>query len=86
MTIELPTIHLNGTGADALRDAYTLVYNELGDVYRAMKEAAPNGRDYYVKPGSLETATDQHMDRLRRIGALRDEIEAIIGGIEDQIR
>lgn len=80
----VPTVHLNGTSAETLTDNLCEVYSAIGDAIRKLKQAAPNGRDYYLEPGSLERATDQHMRRMKTLTDLQDELQAEIEAIEDQ--
>jgi len=73
--IVLPIIHMNGSNRESLQMALDEVYGKLGDALDAMKEIAPNGRDYYPDPGRLALAIDQHQSRLKVITHLRNELE-----------
>jgi len=78
----LPTIHLNGTSAERLLDGLTEVVLKLDEAYEALRQTAPNGRDYYPQgPAAMEAATAEHMDRLRRLDALKAEVEQLADGI-----
>lgn len=43
----LPTIHLNGTGPQTLRDDYHSVYQAVREVVVALEKAEFNPRDFY---------------------------------------
>jgi hypothetical protein len=80
-----PTIHLNGTSKQDLMDELEHANHALGKAYAALKCCAPNGRDYYVQgPEALAKATDEHMDRLRRVDGVRAEIGELLVAIDTQ--
>ena len=79
-----PIVHLNGTGKDTLIEQRTLAYTALRMAVNGLKQMAPNGRDYYPVPGLLEDAVHQHMDRLRVINEIMDDLVAEIDHIEEQ--
>lgn len=82
----LPVVHMNGTGKQALLEQREAVYRALREVEKALCQMSPNGRDYYVVPGSLEKAQAQHARRLAAIGALMDEMVKEADGIYAQCR
>jgi hypothetical protein len=71
-----PIVHLNGTSLESLLEQREHVYCKLGDVFEALKQMAPNGRDYYAEPGRLDKAEEQHRRRMLAVQVLQDEIEA----------
>lgn len=80
----IPMIHLNGTSKERLIDALGNASNALNDAYLALKETAPNGRDYYpLGPEAMESATQEHMSRLRQVDAVKKEIDDMAGAIYD---
>ena len=80
--LQLPCIHLNGTSREGLLEALCNASNALNDAYSALKQTAPNGRDYYpLGAEAMEKATEEHMSRLRRLDEIKDEIDAIAQGI-----
>lgn len=80
-----PTIHLNGTSKDRLLNALCNASDKLNEAYNALKQTAPNGRDYYVQgPDAITQATDEHMDRLRRLDAIKAEIDQLAESIAIQ--
>lgn len=77
-----PLVHMNGTSRDGLTEPLEAAYGAIEAAYRALKLTAPNGRDYYpLSPGSIDRATNEHRDRLRKLDSLRMEIEALLGAI-----
>lgn len=81
--IIMPMVHLNGTSKDELIRLREDVYSKLQEVYDSLRQMAPNGRDYYLIPGAMTLATEQHLRRLSLIGELSSEIEQEIGHIEN---
>jgi hypothetical protein len=79
----VPTVHLNGTSKRELINQLCEASNALNDAYEKLKRAAPNGRDYYPQgPSALTAATDEHMDRLRRVDAVKYEIDQLTLAID----
>lgn len=83
MELVIPIVHLNGTSRESLIDNLSEVYNALEDVRGKLKQAAPNGRDYYPDPGRMDLAVAQHRRRLSAIDALQNEIEAEMEAISE---
>lgn len=81
----IPTVHLNGTSRDELVATLTNASEALDAAYRAIKLAAPNGRDYYPQgPDAIQTATAEHMNRLLRLDAIKTEIDELAFAIDQQ--
>jgi hypothetical protein len=82
--IIVPAIHLNGTSKESLVEALEDAYISIGNAYDALRECAPNGRDYYVYDynDSFTRARVEWLNRLNRLDSVRRELEAIVGGIE----
>ena len=82
--MQLPTLHLNGTSGESLINALCEASSKLDDAYNALKQTAPNGRDYYPQgPEALTKATEEHRSRLRRLDAIKDEIDQLTLAIAD---
>ena len=80
-----PTVHMNGTSWKELYEQYEKASSAIRDAMAAMQSAAPNGRDYYVHgQKAINTAQDEHWDRLKRMREIRAEIEYILMKISDQ--
>ena len=58
-----PCVHLNGTSRNQLTENLEKVFQSLQLVYDDLKQAAPNGRDYYIGTVTLSQALDQHRQR-----------------------
>lgn len=82
--IILPVIHLNGTAADRLITDLQDAADALDKAYAALKETAPNGRDYYTVPGLMPKAEAQHRRRLLAVDELKTELESAILAIDDR--
>jgi len=79
----IPTIHLNGTSKDRLIEDLCNASNALNDAYAALKQTAPNGRDYYPQgDDALRKATQEHMSRLKRLDEIKGEINKLTIAID----
>jgi hypothetical protein len=82
--MQLPTIHLNGTSKAELIEQLCEASQAIDLAYSALKQAAPNGRDYYPQgPEAYTAARAQHEDRLRRLDAVKAEIDELAMAISD---
>jgi hypothetical protein len=83
-TLAVPSIHLNGTGRQELFRGYYNAVTALHAAVEAVQATAPHARDYYVQGSDAYTvANRQHLDRLRRIEAIRTEIQDIALAVMD---
>lgn len=74
----LPTVHLNGTGVDALFNEAVEAGEALRTAAEAVARAAPNARDYYPQgPGAFDEAQREHEARLAALARLAADYEAI---------
>jgi len=79
-----PTIHMNGTGREALLDQVTDAASALYKALDALSEAAPNGRDYYPQgPAAFEQARTEHQSRADRLRSVLSELQALAETIAD---
>jgi hypothetical protein len=82
----VPTVHLNGTAAVDLLDQLQTAIDALLEGARALAQAAPNGRDYYVQGGStIQTAMSAHARRCQEIDRTitelteqRDHVQCVV--------
>jgi hypothetical protein len=82
----IPTVHLNGTTGEALRDQYTDAAIAVQKAINALCVAGPNARDYYVQgPDAGFAAQREHEARVKVLKGVRDELAAIAEGIQDQL-
>lgn len=82
--VTFPVVHLNGTAKEDLIGNLSQVWDALEEARNKMKQAVPNGRDYYPAPGRLTEAMRQHRERLLAIDAIQNSIQSEIDAIEDQ--
>ena len=82
----IPTIHLNGTSGEDLLDQYASAVEAVREAIDAVCDAGPNARDYYVQgPDAALAAQREHEARVASIKRVRDDLAAIVEGIQDQI-
>lgn len=87
--LAVPRLHLNGTSKASLLEQIDNAYTALGTAYNAVREMAPNGRDYYVYNDGMATlakAEDQHRARLRVLDGMRRELEQMAEKLDAQGR
>lgn len=78
MTLTLPTIHLNGTSAEALTTSLRNAITALDSALNALAQTAPHGRDYYPQgDGAYPKALREHLDRAHRVHDVRAELTHI---------
>ncbi len=76
--IALPTVHLNGTSRSALIAENDAAYDALRAAVRALEEAGPNARDYYVQgDGAFTKAVSEHVARLAALRSVLADLETI---------
>jgi len=69
-----PTLNINGSSADDLIQPRRDAMDNLTDAIEALKQAAPNGRDY---PGQYDRCINDretHFERLAALHTLREEL------------
>lgn len=84
MAVITPLIHMNGTSAEELLNLREAFYAALQEAEQALKQMAPNGRDYYPTPGMMELAVEQHRLRMATLGGLMKQIETECENINQQ--
>jgi len=83
---KIPTVHLNGTSGETLAEQQYAVGKALVKLAEALKEAAPNARDYYTQePNAFEHARNEHHARIAMLDRIRIDTMEIVIGIQDQI-
>lgn len=78
----LPIVHLNGTSREQLIEQQMEVVHALKAALAKLKEAAPNMRDYYPKPGLWDEAVKQHDHRVKAVHELIREISMHIDQLD----
>ena len=85
-SIAKPTVHLNGTGAETLMRQFEKAGQALRAALQALRDAAPNGRDYYPQgPNALRKAQEDHEARLQRLDAVLREIKELYEHVLDSL-
>jgi len=75
-TPTLPTIHLNGTGADNLQQEYRAVRKAIAAAADALAAATCNARDFYPQePGAWERARAERAEAFRLLQQVSDYAE-----------
>jgi hypothetical protein len=82
----IPAVHLNGTAGEVLRDQYTAAAAAVRKAIDAVCDAGPNARDYYVQgTDAAPVAQREHEARVKALKTVRDELAAIVEGLQDQL-
>jgi hypothetical protein len=80
-----PTLHLNGTSYDELYRQLSEACSAINDAIAKVEEATPNSRDYYVKgDAAMPSAMREHVDRVRRLVAVKNELFSILEDVDRQ--
>lgn len=75
-TPALPTIHLNGTGADSLYAEYRAVRKAIAAAADALAAATCNGRDFYPQdPGAWQQARSEREQAFKMLQQVSDYAE-----------
>jgi len=84
ITVMAPTVHVNGTAREVLLEQNLNAASAVRKAIEALGQAAPNGCDYYPQgPAAIRAAVEQHVQRVRRLLSVYDELERIAGLIAD---
>ena len=69
-----PVLNINGTDAFDLIDPRRTAMDLIDDVIEALKQVAPNGRDYPSHYGRCLADRGAHFERLAALHAMREEL------------
>lgn len=70
-----PSIHLNGTSGESLREGYEKAIAAVDAAIEAVAQASPNARDYYPQGNTaFGAADDEHVARMRRLQEVKAEL------------
>lgn len=72
----LPVIHGNGTRQEELVNLRRGAMDAIRATLDAVREMAPNGRDYHMVPGLMQKAVEQHRARVTVLEIMLDDIQA----------
>jgi len=77
--IELPILHLNGSGRVSLSEDYSAAYASVSSALDALQRTTPNARDYYVShdPQAFNKALAQHKDRCKALFLVAADLLAL---------
>ena len=82
---QAPRVHLNGTSRDELVAQQRAVYDAADALLAALRQATPNGRDYYpLGDDAFRRAREEHRSRLWQAGRIKDEASHIAQAIGGQ--
>lgn len=81
-----PTIHLNGTSADALLDQYQTAAGALRQAIETLIDAYPNARDYYPQgAAAFHEAALEHSERVLALSRVVAELDLLAEHVQDDI-
>lgn len=81
--LSVPVVNLNGTSREELQMQCRGVFNALSNVEEQMRLMAPHGRDYQTVHRDCYTlACAQHIDRLKMIEAVKQEVLTIYESLQ----
>ena len=73
----LPTVHMNGTGLQTLREDYDLADDKFQDFLDAWQKMEFNARDYYVNgPEHWQKATEARQEINKALRHLKAYLDA----------
>jgi hypothetical protein len=81
--VVLPIVHLNGTSRGELVEQRIEVGHKVREALKALAEAFPNARDYYLVDGLLAKAREQHERRRLALQGVLNEMEAEVEQLVD---
>lgn len=81
-----PTLHLNGTGKNNLRDEYAAAYAAIDKAIDALAAATLHARDYYPQAfGAYHQARDERDAALDQLRQAHQYVGEMLMGICDQM-
>ena len=82
----LPTIHLNGTGAQSLASEYHAVYLATSQACEALAAATCNARDFYPQgDAAWQQARDERADMFSKLAEVQLYAAAWMNKASDQV-
>ena len=81
-----PTLHLNGTGKNDLRDGYANAYDAIDKAIEALANAELNGRDFYPQgPGAYSQARSERDAAFAQLRQAHQYVGEMLMGICNQM-
>lgn len=85
--MKIPTIHLNGTGAERLLGETTAARVALRRALENLQDMTVNGRDYYVQGDeACNEAIREHRARMVKVQEVLADLTEYEAGIRAQVR
>lgn len=84
-----PIVNLNGTSAGELIQQQIRIVEAGDQLLRALHDAMPNGRDYYMKPGPenwTELARREHSARIACVQQIINDAHMIAENVMEQAK
>lgn len=89
----VPTVHLNGTSAESLLEAYDKAGRALALAQAALEECSPHARDYYPQGTAVDlegndafdNAHNEHLARCNSLANLRAQLIGLTDSVRDQL-
>lgn len=82
----LPTIHLNGTGADTLSDEYDKLASAIKLAEDALERCTCNPRDFYLQEsGAYERAQKERHEMFSKLNHLKEYANAWTWHAQDEM-
>ena len=79
-----PTVHMNGTSKEALIEGFLDARGAVMGAIRALRNAHPNGRDYYLQgPDAIRTAEREHSARIDALDAVANDLMLLAEHCQD---
>lgn len=86
-SLVLPTIHLNGSSPERLRDDYLAARSAVYEAFRKLGSVDVNGRDYYPQgPEAYPKAQAQLTSQLSRLNSVADELLTLADHCDQHVR
>lgn len=83
MNIQLPVVHINGSGRKSLQEQYYAAYMGVHGAIVALRKLEIHDRDYYLLGSNAgPRARHENQARLDRLKEILDEIEAIYKSLD----
>lgn len=83
--MRIPTVHMNGDSKATLVSDNVAAHDAINNAIDIVAKAVPNRRNFYPQgDGAINEAIAQHFKRIDGLEAIRQELEKIICGIEEQ--
>lgn len=80
-----PTIHRNGSSKQQLMEDLLTAMQAIDEAIKAVRQTSPNGRDYYPQgDDAFRTAGREHVERLKSLEKIKQELEELAMHIHDQ--